>query len=98
MSKNISKEQVKHIASLARIELTNEEIDKYRVQLESIIEYFDKLNEVDTKGVEATSQVTDIVNKLRKDEVKDFLLPKNALSNAPDQRNGYFRTKSPIHN
>jgi len=96
MVKRISRKQVEYIASLAKIRLTPEEIDKYIEQLGSIIGYFDKLNEVDTEGIEPTSQVTGILNKLRKDEVKDFLLTKNALSNAPDSVDGYFRTLSPF--
>ena len=89
-------EQVKHMASLARIKLTRDEIKKFQKQLESIIEYFDKLNEVNTKGVEPTSQVTGLVNKLRKDETRDFLSQDHALQNAPNKGRGYFKTLSPL--
>lgn len=96
MSKNsrskITIKQVKHIVSLARIRLNEEEIEKYREQLGSIIEYFDKLNEVDTKGINPTSQVTGLVNKLRKDEIKDYLTQDPALQNAPTREGGYFKT------
>lgn len=95
--KKITRKQVKHIASLAKIELTDEETDKFRKQLGSIIDYFDTLNEVDTKGVEETSQVTGLVNKLRDDIARDFLARENALSNAPDKKDGYFRTRSPLN-
>ncbi len=98
MARSISRKQVQHIASLAKIKLSEKDIKKYRDQLGSIIRYFDKLNEVDTEGIEPTSQVTDLVNKLRRDEVKDFLLPRNALANAPDEKDGYFRTRSPMSN
>jgi len=95
--KRITKKQVKHIASLAKIELTEEEIDKFRKQLGSIINYFDTLSEVDTEGVKQTSQVTGLVNKLRDDIARDFLESENALGNAPDKNDGYFRTRSPLN-
>ena len=92
----ITKKEVKHIARLARIKLTTAEVKKFQKQLGSIIEYFDKLNEVDTKDVEPTSQVTGLVNKLRNDEIEDFLTPEHALQNAPNHKDGYFKTLSPL--
>jgi aspartyl-tRNA(Asn)/glutamyl-tRNA(Gln) amidotransferase subunit C len=95
-SKKITEQNVKHIASLARIKLSKQEVKKFQKQLGSIIEYFDKLNEVDTKGVEPTSQVTGLVNKLRKDEARDFLTQKHALANAPKKERGFFETKAAL--
>ena len=88
----ITKKQVKHIAHLARIKLTDKEIKKFQKQLGDIITYFDMLNEVDTEDVESTSQVTGLVNRIRKDEPRDFLTQKHALQNAPDKKDGYFKT------
>lgn len=92
----ITAKQVKHIANLARIKLNNDEVKKFQKQLADIIKYFDKLNEVDTKGIEPTSQVTGLVNKLRKDEIRNFLTQEHALQNAPDRKKGYFKTLSPF--
>ena len=92
----INKEQVKHIANLARIKLSDKEITKFQKQLANIIDYFDLLNEVETEHVDETSQVTGLVNMLRKDEIRDILSQKHALQNAPDEKKGYFKTKSPL--
>lgn len=96
--KNISKGKVKQVASLAKIKLSEKEVEKFQKQLGDIIKYFNKLNEVDTKGVEPTSQVTGLVGKLRKDEVKDFLTQAHALQNAPKEKKGYIKTKQALAN
>lgn len=97
MSKNIiSKKQVKHIAKLAKIKLSKEEIKKYQKELGDIISYFEKLNEVDTKGVEIMGQSTGLKNKIRKDDAKEFLSQENALKNAPKKEGSYFKTLSPL--
>ncbi|MFC1780147.1 Asp-tRNA(Asn)/Glu-tRNA(Gln) amidotransferase subunit GatC [Patescibacteria group bacterium] len=98
MGKNkITEKDVLHIASLARIKLSKDEVKKFQKQLGSIIEYFDKLNEVDTKGVEPTSQVTGLIGRMRKDEVKDFLKQERALQNAPEKKEGFFKTKAALN-
>jgi aspartyl-tRNA(Asn)/glutamyl-tRNA(Gln) amidotransferase subunit C len=94
--KKITEKDVKHIASLARIELSKQEVKKFQKQLGDIVSYFDKLNEVDTKGVEPTSQVTGLTNKLRKDEARGFLTQEHALQNAPDKERGFFKTKAAL--
>ncbi|MBU0975791.1 MAG: Asp-tRNA(Asn)/Glu-tRNA(Gln) amidotransferase subunit GatC [Patescibacteria group bacterium] len=96
MSINITAKQIKHIASLARIKLSESEVKKFRVQLKDIVSYFDKLNEVDTTGIEPTSQVTGLKNRLRKDEIIHFLKRERALQNAPVKKKGYFVTKSSL--
>lgn len=69
----ISKDEVKKVAQLARIKLTDEEVEKYTGQFGSIFEYMDILNEVDTEGIEPTSQVTGLKDVMREDEVdRDF--------------------------
>ena len=95
-SKKITKKDVKHIADLARIDLSEEEVRKFQKQLRDIINYFDKLNEVDTKDIEPTSQVTGLKNKLRNDKMRDFLTQAHALQNAPDKKDGRFKTLSTI--
>jgi len=68
----LSEEQVRHIAKLARITLTDAEVKKFSGQLSGILDYMDILNEIDTKNVEPTLQVTGLKNVTRADEVKEF--------------------------
>lgn len=65
----LSEDQVKHIARLARIHLEAEEIEKFKVELSSILDFVEQLNEVDTVNVLPTSQVTGLENRTRPDEV-----------------------------
>ncbi|WP_186578441.1 Asp-tRNA(Asn)/Glu-tRNA(Gln) amidotransferase subunit GatC [Aquibacillus kalidii] len=90
----ISKEQVKHVAHLARLALTDEEVEKMTQQLGDIINYAELLNELDTDNVEPTTHVLDLKNVMRKDEPKKWIEKEDALKNAPDQKNGHFRVPS----
>ena len=92
-TKKISKAQVEHIAKLAKIGLTPEEISKYEEQLSGILEYVDQLNELDTKTVTPTYQVTGLKNVWQEDEVLPSLSQEEALQNAPLKQNGYFKIK-----
>ncbi len=65
----LTEEQVRHTAKLARLNLTDEEVKKFAGQLSGVLEYVDILKEVDTEGVEITSQVTGLKNVMRKDDV-----------------------------
>jgi len=65
----LTEEQVRHVAKLARLKLTDDEVKKFAGQLSGVLEYVDILKEVDTDGVEITSQVTGLKNVMRKDEV-----------------------------
>lgn len=65
----LNDDQVKHVAKLARIKLTDEEVKRFGKQLSRVLEYIDILNEVDTKNVAETSQVTGLTNVMEKDEV-----------------------------
>lgn len=91
---DISKDQVKHVAHLARLAVTEDEADLFTDQLGSIIGYAEQLNELDTEGVEPTTHVMDLKNVLRKDEPKEWISKEDALKNAPDKQNGYFRVPS----
>jgi aspartyl-tRNA(Asn)/glutamyl-tRNA(Gln) amidotransferase subunit C len=75
----ITQDQVKHVAKLARLSLDEDEALKFSKQLSSVFEYMDCLNEVDTEGVEPTSQVTGLENVYRDDEVKDSEIAKDLL-------------------
>lgn len=65
----LTKDQVRHIAKLARLTLSDEEVEKFTKDLTSILDYVDMLGEVDTKGVEPTEQVTGQTNAFREDEI-----------------------------
>ncbi|MBA4542836.1 MULTISPECIES: Asp-tRNA(Asn)/Glu-tRNA(Gln) amidotransferase subunit GatC [Thermoactinomyces] len=87
----ISKEQVQKVAALARLKLTEQEADQYTVQLNNILQFAEKLNELETEQVEPTSHVLPMANVLREDEVVPSLPREKALANAPDQQDGMFR-------
>ncbi|WP_077324611.1 Asp-tRNA(Asn)/Glu-tRNA(Gln) amidotransferase subunit GatC [Virgibacillus siamensis] len=91
---DISKDQVKHVAHLARLAITEEEADMFANQLDSIITYAEQLNELDTEDVEPTTHVLDLKNVLRKDEPKEWITQEDALQNAPDKQDGLFRVPS----
>ena len=65
----LTKEEVLHIAKLARLELKEEEVEKFRTQLSEILEYVGQLQKVDTKGIEPISQITGLQNVVREDRV-----------------------------
>ncbi len=95
----LTKKEVKHVADLSNIVLTEEEIAKFTPQLDKIIEFVSTLDEVDTKNVEPTSQTTGLKNVLRDDIVKsdELLSQEEALSNT-DGHNGYFKVKAILTN
>ncbi|GEN46199.1 aspartyl-tRNA(Asn)/glutamyl-tRNA(Gln) amidotransferase subunit C [Alkalibacillus filiformis] len=93
MSK-ISKDQVKHVANLARLSITEQEAEKYSEQLSAIIDFSELLNELDTSNVEPTTHVLEMKNIVRKDEPKEWISKEDALKNAPDQKDGQFRVPS----
>ena len=86
----ISKENVLKVAELARLEFREEELEKFTEQLGNILTNIEKLNELDTDGVEPTSHVLDVPTPLREDEVRDWLTPDEALKNAPEEEDGFF--------
>ena len=92
----LTREEVLHIAQLAKLKLTDEEVELYREQLGRILEYFKKLEELDTSDVESTSHVLDVKNVLRADEPRPSVSPEEALRNAPRKRGGYFEVPQVI--
>lgn len=89
----LNKDQVKHVAKLASLPLSDEEEEKYSEQLSKILEYIEKLNSVNTSGVEPTFNVSGKSNVLAEDKIGECLSPKDVLSNAPKKENGFFVTK-----
>ncbi|MDE2060355.1 MAG: Asp-tRNA(Asn)/Glu-tRNA(Gln) amidotransferase subunit GatC [candidate division NC10 bacterium] len=87
----ITLKEVEHVARLARLELTAEEKERMRAQLDSILSYIDKLNELDTSAVEPTSHVLPMTNVFREDQVTPALSQEAALANGPDRHDLFFR-------
>lgn len=84
---------VPHVAKLANLPLTDEENTQLESQLAATLAYVEQLNEVDTKNVEPTSQVTGLENVLREDIAQASLTQEQALSNAKTTHNGLFKVK-----
>ncbi|MFQ6117961.1 MAG: Asp-tRNA(Asn)/Glu-tRNA(Gln) amidotransferase subunit GatC, partial [Candidatus Bipolaricaulia bacterium] len=89
-------EEVLHIAKLAKLELTEEEVELFQEQLGKILDYFKKLEEVNTEGVELLKHVVATENIFREDEPQDSLSPEEALKNAPKRRDDYFEVPKVI--
>lgn len=87
----ISREKVKHIASLARLKLSEEEITLYSRQLSDIITYVDKLKELNVDDVKTMSHVLDMVNVLREDKGLPSLSRKDVMKNAPSHDDENFK-------
>ena len=87
----ITKEQVEHVAKLARLAITEQEKAIFSEQLSSILTYVEQLNELDTSKVEPTSHVISMQNVLREDRVKDSLPREEALAGAPEASEEFFR-------
>ena len=92
------KQQIEHIAKLARLELTAAELKKYGSQLSSILNYIDQLKEVEVTGVEPTAQVTGLANVFRPDKAGDWDKKEIeiALDNAPEKQERFVKVKRVI--
>jgi len=93
MSKLTPKE-VQHVARLARLALTPDEIQQYTADLSAILDYAQQLQEVDTDHIHPTASVLPLRNVMRPDEARPGLDPDDALSNAPAQQDGYFKVNA----
>ncbi|MFH0863694.1 MAG: Asp-tRNA(Asn)/Glu-tRNA(Gln) amidotransferase subunit GatC [Candidatus Gottesmanbacteria bacterium] len=91
---NLSLDEVKKVATLAKLSLTSQELNKFQQQLSQVVEYVGKLSEVDTTSVEPTNQVTGLENIFREDEVKPSLTQKEVLANAPKKSRNYFKVET----
>lgn len=87
----IERKDVDHVARLARLALTDAELEKMREQLNGILAYIEKLNALDTASVEPTSHAVPVVNVMRDDEPGECLPRDEALRNAPDRAGEFFR-------
>jgi aspartyl-tRNA(Asn)/glutamyl-tRNA(Gln) amidotransferase subunit C len=91
----IEREQVQHVARLARLGLSDEELERMAGELSGILEHVDRIAELDLDGVEPTSHVVKLENVLRSDEPHESLPRDVALAPAPDPVDGAFRVPSP---
>ena len=92
----ISKEEVQHIAKLARLGITKKEEEKFARELSKILDYIEKLKEVDISNIEPTSHSIEMENVMREDEEKGKLKTKNKklLELVPETKDGYLKVKS----
>jgi aspartyl-tRNA(Asn)/glutamyl-tRNA(Gln) amidotransferase subunit C len=91
----IDRDQVLYVAKLARLRLSDDEVDRMAGELSQILEHVETMNELDLEGVEPTSHVVDLTNVLREDVPRDGLAKETALEQAPDAADGGFRVPSP---
>ena len=90
----LTREEVLHVARLARIGLTDADVEKFQGQLSSIIEHFDVLSRVDTTGVEPTTHTLPLMSVMGQDEPRDSLTADQVLANAPLEHDGYLRVRA----
>jgi len=91
----LSRDQVLHVARLARLELTDDEVERYSGELSKVLDYIEKIEELDLTDVEPTSHVVDVENALRPDEPRPSWPRDAVLDAAPDPSDGGFRVPSP---
>lgn len=87
----ITIKDVEHVAKLARLELTEEEKEKFTTQLGAVLEYVNQMNEVDTSDVEPMAHAIDFSNVMREDKVVYEQTKDELMKNAPYEENGFFR-------
>jgi aspartyl-tRNA(Asn)/glutamyl-tRNA(Gln) amidotransferase subunit C len=92
----INKQEVEYVAHLARLEIDEGQKDKFTGQLNDILLYIDKLNELDTTGVEPMSHAIAVTNAFREDKIGNSLGTEKSLANAPDARGEFFRVPKVI--
>jgi aspartyl-tRNA(Asn)/glutamyl-tRNA(Gln) amidotransferase subunit C len=92
----LTTQDVEYVAKLARLDVTNQEKEKFTAQLNDILLYIDKLNELDTTGVAPMSHAIAVTNAFREDKVSESLGTQRALANAPDARGEFFRVPKVI--
>jgi len=85
---------VKHVALLADLKLNQKEVKKFQKQLSEILDYVNVLNELDTQGIEPTSQVTGLENVFREDKPTPSLSQEETLSGAKEKHNNFFKVKA----
>jgi aspartyl-tRNA(Asn)/glutamyl-tRNA(Gln) amidotransferase subunit C len=87
----ITRDEVLHVARLARLELTDEEVERFTEQLSAILEAVAKVSELDLSDVDPTAHPLDVVNVWSEDEPRPSLSLDEALANAPERQDGFFK-------
>lgn len=90
----LTTDEVRHVAELAKLSLTDAEVAEYTEQLSAILEYAELLQSVDTSSVPPTPYVLPLTNVMREDEPGECLSNETALANAPDSQDGFFRVRA----
>ncbi len=92
----LEKDEIKHIASLARIGLKDDEIEKHQEELSQVLDYFKKLEDLDTDKVEPIGHITGMHSVFREDKSEDCEkeIKKGIIDNAPSEKDNYFKVKS----
>ncbi len=91
MEKKIDQTEVRKVAKLSRLELTEAEVEQFTGQLSAILEYVEKMNELDTADVEPLAHCLPISNVFREDSVKESLGAEKTLANAPERDGAFFK-------
>jgi len=94
MAERLSRAQVLHIAELAKLALTEDEVTVFAEQLSEILDHADRLNALDTDAIPPTAHVLAPRNVMREDVPRPSLTSEQALANAPDRHDGFFRVKA----
>ena len=90
----LTDEEVRHVAALARVAMTDDEVELMRSQLSNILDHVDVLNQVDTEGVEPTGHSVDVTSVMRDDDVSESARLEDVLANAPFTHDGFIRVKA----
>lgn len=94
---SVTKKDVEHIAELAQLNFKEEELESFTHQLNEILSYVDKLNELNTENVEPLSHPVENINVFRNDELKPSITTEDALKNAPDKTDEFFKVPKVIN-
>jgi aspartyl-tRNA(Asn)/glutamyl-tRNA(Gln) amidotransferase subunit C len=92
----VTKKDVEKIAELARLKFTDEDLENFTPQMNEILSYMDKLNELDTENVKPLSHPVEQTNVFREDELKPSISTEDALKNAPDKNEHHFKVPKVI--
>ena len=87
----IDKELISHVADVARLKLTDEELKRFTPELKSTLEFFEAIAEVDTKGIDISIQPVELADAIRDDLPEECLTQEEALSNSNDNKDGYIK-------
>jgi aspartyl-tRNA(Asn)/glutamyl-tRNA(Gln) amidotransferase subunit C len=90
----ISKQEVKHIAALARIGVSEEEVEKFSADLSAVLEWIDQLKEVDVTNVEPTAHITGLLDVIREDKTEKFLYSEKIIKLFPEKKERYNKVKA----